>query len=572
MKKVFYVASICLFTVSIMMGICYAENQFDFYPNKAQYRPSEKVGLILKVIDPSVEEVNLQLSISHLNHELFAQSKKIKLKSGQETIAFYWYPPLSDFAGYGADLKIKDAAGKVIKELSTAFDVASDWTKFPRYGFVSDFSPGTGKADIRTKMQNLAKYHINGLQFYDWMYRHDKLISPTEIFNDPLGRMLSLQIVKDKIEIAKDFNIASMAYAAIYASSKKFYQEHPDWGLYDLRGQPITFADGWLYIMNISPGSPWNNHLIKQFKDAIREVGFDGIHLDQYGYPEVGFSHLTDKKERIFLDTAFRDFINQTSDMIKTDNDKAKVVFNAVNNWPIEEVASSKEDIVYIEVWPPHFMYLDLVELIDDGRRLGGGKPVVLAAYIDPYKEIAVRIANAIIFSQGGFHIELGEGNGMLADPYFPKYKEMSPELSRVMRNYYDFAVRYENLLSDSNLKPILAQLEMEDVITSVIAGFDLIFITTKEINNYEVLNLVNLYNMGFDWKEHKQTPPPQFKNKEIKYYGCKGVKNVYWSTPDGSPGLKKLSFIWSQDDKGKYIKFVLPLLEYWDLIVIDKE
>ena len=55
-------------------------------------------------------------------------------------------------------------------------------------------------------------------------------------------------------------------------------------------------------------------------------------------------------------------------------------------------------------------------------EQLGGGKPVIIAAYIHPERADNVRLANAVIFASGGYHLELGEPDAMLADPYFPRF------------------------------------------------------------------------------------------------------------------------------------------------------
>ena len=38
----------------------------------------------------------------------------------------------------------------------------------------------------------------------------------------------------------------------------------------------------------------------------------------------------------------------------------------------------------------------------------------------------------------------------MLAEAYFPRYKVMSPTLAAAMQRYYDFMVRYENVIGPS--------------------------------------------------------------------------------------------------------------------------
>jgi dextranase len=58
----------------------------------------------------------------------------------------------------------------------------------------------------------------------------------------------------------------------------------------------------------------------------------------------------------------------------------------------------------------------------------------------------------------GGFHLLLGEANGAVCDPQYPKYATLRPEFVPVMRAYYDFTVRYENWLFDLSLALLPAE------------------------------------------------------------------------------------------------------------------
>ena len=85
--------------------------------------------------------------------------------------------------GYGVE-----AAGA-----RTAIDVLSEPLSRPRYGFVSDYSPGRETAGV---CEGVRRLHLNAVQFYDWMYRHASLLPPQEDFEDSLGRRLSLDTVR----------------------------------------------------------------------------------------------------------------------------------------------------------------------------------------------------------------------------------------------------------------------------------------------------------------------------------------------------------------------------------------
>ena len=83
-----------------------------------------------------------------------------------------WTAPSEDFKGYMVDIYETGGDGEKIYQ-SIAVDVSSDWTKFPRYGFLSSYGDLT-KEQIARNIETLNRYRINGIQFYDWMYDHHR--------------------------------------------------------------------------------------------------------------------------------------------------------------------------------------------------------------------------------------------------------------------------------------------------------------------------------------------------------------------------------------------------------------
>src|SRR5690606_22729681 len=84
--------------------------------------------------------------------------------------SWQWLPPSNDFKGYMVEL-VETINGEDIVMGTTAIDVSSDWTKFPRYGFLSNF--GTiSESQRNASLNNLKDFHINGLQYYDWHAKH----------------------------------------------------------------------------------------------------------------------------------------------------------------------------------------------------------------------------------------------------------------------------------------------------------------------------------------------------------------------------------------------------------------
>jgi dextranase len=300
-------------------------------------------------------------------------------------------------------------------------------------------------------------------------------------------------------------------------------------------------------------------------------TAFDGIHLDSYGDPKVGY---TQHGESYPIDTAVAGFTNLTKDLVTAQRPAdGAVVFNCVTNYPIEAMAPSKEDFSYIEVWPPYTWFTELHSLIVNAQKLGNGKPVVLAAYIDPQLEQNVRLMEAIIFASGGGHIELGERQDMLAEAYFPRFGQMSPGLQETIGKYYDFAIRYENAIGPSATDASLdfagkISVEGRGASTSPGAGSNIIYPIARQAGDSTVISLVNLIGVDKpEWTNPIANPPTPLEELSVRIsMGGKAVTHVWLSSPDGeSPALQELPF---KVEAGN-VTFELPWLSYWDLILL---
>jgi dextranase len=548
----------------------------DVYPDKAFYQPGETVRLNFELTDQTGTDVHVVASIFFLSEVVARLVQSLRLVAGETTTAnLIWTPPAIVPRGYGVDLHVLDEAGQTLAMASTAFDVLERWTQSPRYGFLTDFGPD--RTDFDQTMLWLTKYHVNGLQFYDWMYRHEQLQPPTEIFDDPLGRKLSLLTVEKLIHAAHTRGIAAIPYTAAYAASMPFFRRHPDWALLDAEGQPIPFGDDFLMIMNPAPGSPWAEHLLDQFAQVLEQMAFDGIHLDQYGDPKAGFDI---RGDLVNLTNVFPAFTNVTKEIVRYHrSNSGTVIFNAVGNWPIETVAPSEEDVVYIEVWPPYTRYSDLHQLIVEGQRLGKDKPVVLAAYITPARQYNVRLANAVIFASGGFHIELGELGGMLADPYFPKYGRMSDDLATVLRRYYDFAVRYQNVLSQGTRDTTARVTERVAIegsglqITDIEHTWHGVWVIIREGDGFETISLINMLDIAEpEWSRLLVKDPTPLVGLQVRYYTDWPIQRVWWASPDtDNLQAQPLDFNVERNLEGAYVAFEIPSLAYWSLVVLER-
>jgi dextranase len=539
--------------------------------DKSFYKPGKAVHISVKFTVKASQPAPVKITayITYLAETVQTIEQPANLKNGPQEIQFSWIPPATTPRGYGVDLRFSSEAGEPLASASTAFDVLESWTQAPRYGFLSDFQPG--RTDIAGTLASLNRYHLNALQFYDWMYRHDQFLTDQDPYQDPLGRTLSRRTVDAMIDSAHTFNMSAMAYTAVYASSLEFFRQHPDWVLLGPDGSPLMFGENFLAYMDPRPGSPWTQHLLDQFDQILNQTGFDGIHLDQYGDPKVGY----DKDGLPYnLDKPLAELIDATHQHVKALRPDGAVVFNAVTNWPIEAVAPSDEDIVYIEVWPPYNWFSELGQLVVQAQNLSKGKAVVIAAYISPSLEHNVRLADAVIFSSGGGHIELGENKDMLAEAYFPKYEAMPPELALVLQRYYDFAIRYENVIGPSTrdagaeYRNRIA-LEGDRLNPSLVA--DTILPIVRQSAGQTAISLVNLKGVQSpDWLNPIAKAPAPLGPTQVNITGVQARARKIWvASPDGGDSsLQALAFHQSDGQ----IEFQLPGLAYWSMILIEWE
>lgn len=206
-----------------------------------------------------------------------------------------------------------------------------------------------------------------------------------------------------------------------------------------------------IWLMDIHRGTAWRKRILQEYGKAL-EKGFDGVHMDQYGDPKEAL--ILENGKYVIRDLAddFGDLINETKEKYP----EKQLIFNAVNNWPVDSVKKSREDCIYIEVWSPNDTYRDLYRLIAHARETKDEKRVILAAYLNPFKTEPERnlkgstaqLAMATIFASGGYHLLLGEEGSVLTEAYYPDNCRIGEHSFRkTLKKYYDFITAYGGLL-----------------------------------------------------------------------------------------------------------------------------
>jgi dextranase len=561
----------------------------DMYPTKAQFRSGDGVTLTIELVNESDHRhtVSVSCSIFELDTEVGTPSLQyidvpphdsviVQLEAGSFK---------TEFTGYGVEVSLI-VDGEVVDQSATAFDVVSDWRKAPRYGFLSDF--GSEQCGDDEDVKWLTKLHLNLVQFYDWMYRHDDLVAEDNItYVDLMGREVNRSVVEEKIQLCHDHGMIAIAYGAVYAASKEFAEQHPDWRLYTSAGDPYDFI-GIFNIMNISSDCPWHFHIVNQYKRAVEKMDFDGIHMDTYGFPKTGWSRLDGIERLEQLAVQFPQLIERTRMELSQVKDDVGLIFNNVGNWPVDTVARTSQDAIYVEVWKPYERYFHLADIIRWARHCSDGKPVILAAYLKPFREPgplglegaehAFRLLNAVVTANRAYHLLHGEAGGVLTQGYYVDHSQLRPDFMRTVRDYADFGVRFSHIIYDQRLRDVTMTHTDGDNMEYQFAGFPCstygeagrVWTIMGECESMKVIHFVNLLSAADDlWNESKNAfEPVEGRLVSVAFDG--EVESILLASPDVQGGKAiPLDYRIEVTSRGKVIVLELPPLLYWDMVMI---
>lgn len=376
----------------------------DVFVEQARYQPGAVVPVTADLVNSggSSWTGNVTLRVAALEQAVATDSQMVTVPAGgQLSVTFQWPSPATDFQGYLAEVSADGATG------TTGIDVSSDWTRFPRYGWLSEYPVGEPQAAANAKVGQLVRdYHLNGIQFYDWMWRHENVIKrtggvPDDQWDDWSGKTISRIAVQNAIDAAHGLNVAAMPYSMAYAGLQGYEQisgVSPAWGIFEDTAQQNQFVFDFgdkdpltnLWLFNPAD-SGWQNHITGEYRDQVNTMGFDGAHLDQLGQRDGVYDSAGNLLD---LSTTFSDLTNATkANLQANDANRSAVTFNVVNGavdgWAAEDVATNANvDFLYSEIWERSESYQSVRAFVEQSRRQAGYKPMVLAAYMN-YNENA---------------------------------------------------------------------------------------------------------------------------------------------------------------------------------------
>jgi dextranase len=538
--------------------------------DKARYAPNEAVTFTLDRTAPAGCKVRYR----HLSTLIAEESL-----SGKN---WTWTPPATDFKGYLVEV-YHESAGEEKTIATVAVDVSSDWTRFPRYGFLSEYSAKTA-AEINTVIENLNRHHINGIQYYDWMFDHHKPLAgtveaPDESWPDLMSRTCYRSAIDSYIAAAKSRNMANMFYNLCYGALENAADDGVQESWYLFKDQSHTDKDRHelsapfrsdIYVVNPA-NENWLDYFSGKIADVYAVYDFDGFHIDQLGSRGALYGYSGNAAD---LPAGFATFIQR----MNADFPQKRHAFNAVSGYGKEQTARAGVDFIYSELWYEAPLYADLKTITEENLSYNNAMNCVYAAYMNyelgknkgTFNAPGVIMADAVMFAVGASHIELGEH--ILDNEYFPN-DNLQPDntLKAALIRYYDFLVAYQNILRDGGA------FNTVDVTSSGEAGVAAwppqagkIISLPKKTGDKQAIHLFNFVNAShLNWRDANgaQPEPRLQQNVSLQISVSQPVTKAWVATPDKEGKMyEEVELVAGAGS----VTVTVPAIKYWTMLVLE--
>ena len=362
-----------------------------------------------------------------------------------------------ELAGGTYCIEAFDHAGVLLGEQLTT--VGSHQGERPVHGFATSF----GDEDTPLVLEWHRALRSTVVQVYDWMASYTEPLGPESGWEDPSHRPVSPDALRTLASGLKELGAVTHAYAPVYAVGNRFASDHPEMLMYEGSGEAIRFLD---QIVLANPANvEWQRHFAASYGAAAAVIGFDGFHIDTYGYPRVAF---TADGIPIDLRLAYESFLTFLRSAWPTE----LLSFNQVNGVPSATRLPDGPGFRYCEIWPPNDGWRHFEGLLDrtSGRAGMLGPPTSpnelmrgsLACYppvwgIDrstgPVEGEArtsslrtVVITEAITTMLGASVLIYGDKFAALCDAYYPKHALLSATEAATVLAWRRFALRCRDL------------------------------------------------------------------------------------------------------------------------------
>lgn len=560
----------------------------DIYTDKSRYNVGEIVQTYIELQPVSQTNLTLEISVRHLAEEVYHSVLEVPTSKDNTLHTVLISMPEDDFKGYSLEIYAKQD-GQVVDYDMSAIEVASDWSRFPRYAYLTRYGSQTDE-QIRETLLRLNKHHITGLFYYDVLNRHEKpaagsVEEPLAGWHTLANSYASYETVSKLIGYGHEYNMNSYLYNLIFGAYDDYEQSgvKAEWGLYRDAGHEEQdyhgdFPDSWatrrLYLFNPA-NAEWQDYYLDVTKEALAIFGYDGLQVDSLGGRGVLYDY---DGTAVDLKSTYPLLLNRLTDEIG-----CRVIFNPVSGYGMREVLTDTDyDIIYEEVWPGDApSYGSMKVEVDHLRSLvKEEKGIVIAAYMNYQKQggtfnmPGVLLTDAVLMSSGAAHLEIGD-TGMLKSEYYPgDTLRIKEDLEKALRNYYSFSVAYENYLREPSWKEVLLRTYINGKPAALDAKADAVWSFTK-VNDLgeQVIHFINLKGVeSLEWVDNngEQKEPEVQRDLTVLQHVDIIPEHIYLASPDQREGiLTELEFETGEDSEGTYVQFTMPELNYWNMAII---
>ncbi|MGD0983799.1 MAG: glycoside hydrolase family 66 protein [Acidimicrobiales bacterium] len=350
-----------------------------------------------------------------------------------------------------------DAADDLLAEELTTVGVHAG--ERPVHGFATSFED----QDVPGVLSWHRVLRSTVVQVYDWMASYTEPLGPESGWKDPSNRPVSFKALRALATGFQELGAVAHAYAPVYAVGNAFAAEHPELLMYRGDGEAIRFLD---QIVLANPGNAdWQRHFVAAYGAAAEAIGFDGFHIDTYGYPRVA---LDVDGNTIDMRTAYESFLR----FVRAAWSSSLISFNQVNGVPSAVRLPDGPGFRYCEVWPPNDNWRHFEGLLDRSSGRAGllapstsrdalvrgsvacyppvwGTDSASAPVQGAAREASLRTVvstEAIATCLGASALLYGDHIAALCDPYYPKHACLTEHEAGTVLAWRRFALRCRDL------------------------------------------------------------------------------------------------------------------------------
>ncbi len=502
----------------------------------------------------------------------------------------------------------------MVDDASGAFDVATDWKRFPRYCFMTGSSVAVGQP-VEQMLQDLVSYRCNAVQWYDVNWKQHLPYSPAPSWPDIANQTIDRRTLSAGLAAARRLRLASFDYALWNGAWPGYTTDGSgaslSWGLFRHGCTPHCaeadqvshgpFPSGWATprLLQMDASNPaWQAFWQMQERKVLDRLGYDGVQIDTLGDP----GPVTDADGHpVNLGAALMPFANAAAASLGR-----RVILNPVSQWNLDDVLRhGAGDVVYTEIHPEFGDTRFFPALNGLAARIHAAtrRNAVVAAYLETghaqqpgchtaggsrtcfFNAPGVRYLDSQMLASGLDHWELGDRNTvcpvrqakLASNIYVPGPALcMDAALQEWEQDARNFEVSYETLLRDRVVDApdlAVATLSSSGASFSATGAAGTVYALPKRRAGFTILHLLNfsaLRSIRLDDDMGTAAPPRVFDRLPVVLQVPQGFRDgsrLWWASPDVRHGEAR-PLRYARD--GDRIRFVVPRLEVWDMIVLE--